>query len=438
MCLVVPVPSTLDIAASMPFLILTLIGFGVALAVSLVATLGARQLAIQRGWLDQPDGERKLHKTPTPAVGGLGVFAGAVSGFVVVSLCAPAFGIAGFGLPGVVLGGALLMVGVGFLDDLRGVGFKTKLAVEIVVAYALLLSDSSYLLDLTAVPLIGSDPYTHALFAIPVTLAWIVGVMNAINLIDGIDGLAGGVAVIAFASLAVAFGFADNAMLPLLSAILIGSLLGFLKHNFTPASIFMGDSGSLFVGFVLAVYTLSGTGHPNPLVALAIPVVALGLPIFDTILSMIRRVIGRQAIMAPDRDHIHHRMTQGRSVGRAVLSLYLVAGAFGLVAVGMSVMPATATPWLIGLAILGSAAFATTLGYVRRPYMPPALIDTAPSLREAAPLPETGAFATPEPLEGPHELHGGGESGDGTMVAAQMEPVREREASSDITLSPTP
>ncbi|MEO0559614.1 MAG: MraY family glycosyltransferase [Bacteroidota bacterium] len=402
---------------------LALVGFVVALVVALVLTPGVRRLAFKRGWVDQPDGERKLHKQPTPAVGGVAIFAGAVAGFTAVTLGAPLAGVGGVELPMVVVLGALAMVGVGLWDDLRGLGFKTKLAVEVVVAYALLLSDSSFLLDLTAVPYIGGDPYTHALFAIPITLAWIVGVMNAINLIDGIDGLAAGVGIIALASLAAAFGVEGNAVLLLIAVVMIGSLLGFLKHNFNPASIFMGDSGSLFVGFVLAVFTLSGTGHANPLVALAIPILALGLPIFDTVLSMVRRAIGRQAICAPDRDHIHHRMTEKRSVRSAVISLYVVAGAFGLIAVAMSVTPASATPWLIGLAILGAAAFATTLGYVRRPYTPPALIEATASPANNA-VASPGALQVASSLDATEMTERAGESGDGTIVAPQMEPMR--------------
>ena len=416
---------------------LALGGLLVALTVALVLTPRVRRLAFQRGWVDQPDGERKLHKTPTPAVGGLAIFAGAVVGFGGAFFVAPVLGIEGIALPVVVVLGAFAMVGIGLWDDLRGLGFKTKLAVEVVVAYALLLSDSSFLLDLTAVPFIGGDSYTHALFAIPVTLAWIVGVMNAINLIDGIDGLAAGVGIIAFASLAAAFGVEGNAALLLMAAVMIGSLLGFLKHNFNPASIFMGDSGSLFVGFVLAVYTLSGTGHTNPLVALAIPILALGLPFFDTVLSMVRRAIGRQAICAPDRDHIHHRMTEKRSVRSAVVSLYFVAGAFGLVAVTMSATPASATPWLIGLAILGAAAFATTLGYVRRPYMAPALIETVAAPSADATSSASSALGSAGPLDATQMTERIGESGDGTIVAAEMESMRELGAS-DITLSPTP
>ena len=417
-----------------PLLGLALVGFGVAMTVALVLTPRVRRLAFQRGWVDWPDGERKLHKMPTPAVGGLAIFAGAVAGTVSIGLVAPRLGVGGLELPMVVVVGSFVMMGTGLWDDLKGLGFKTKLAVEVVVAYAFLLSDSSYLLDLTAVPFIGGDAYTHALFAIPVTLAWIVGVMNAINLIDGIDGLAAGVAIVAFASLGVAFGGASNAVLVLAAVVMIGSLLGFLKHNFNPASIFMGDSGSLFIGFILAVYTLSGTGHANPLVALAIPVLALGLPIFDTVLSMVRRAIGRQAICAPDRDHIHHRMTEKRSVRSAVVSLYIVAGAFGGIAIAMSAMPASATPWLIGLAVLGAASFATTLGYVRRPYMAPALIETVAAPSSSEPSGAVASEGVADPTQ-PTEKIGG--SGDGTIVAAQMESVREPGASPDITLSPT-
>lgn len=418
-------------------LILALIGFVVATAVSLLLLPRVERLAIRQGWVDRPDGERKLHASPTPSLGGVAIAFGAAAGFGAALLVAPVFGVTALGFPPVVYLSALLMVCVGLWDDLHGLGFKTKLAVEIMVAYALLLSNSDYLIDLTSVPLIGEDAYTHALFAIPITLAWIVGVMNAINLIDGIDGLAGGVSLIAFTSLAIAFGPSDATLL-LVAVVMVGSLLGFLRHNFPPASIFMGDSGSLFIGFVLAVYTLSGSGHVHPLVALAIPVVALGLPVFDTILSMVRRFIGRQAIMAPDRDHIHHRMIERMSVRRATLWLYTVAIGFGAVAVAMSASVASRAPWLIGTAVVGAAAFATRLGYVRRPYTPPVLFDTAAGTDvPSEPVAETGthpeiehAAVASEALPSP--------TGDGAVVAAEVDAGREPNSSSDLTLSASP
>ena len=419
----------------MPLVYLSLIGFLTALAVALGVTPVVRRLALAKGWVDRPDGERKLHTRPTPALGGIGVFAGSVAGLVAAGVAAPLLGVPGFGLPVVIVVGGVVMFATGLWDDLRGLGFKSKLAIELVVAYALLVSDRALLIDLTAVPFVGADPYTHALFAIPVTLLWIVGVMNAINLIDGIDGLAAGVAVIALASLAAAFGGMNDATLLVVAFVITGGLLGFLRYNLNPASIFMGDSGSLFVGFVLAVYTLSGTGHPNSLVALAIPLVALGLPIFDTVLSMLRRVIGRQAIMAPDRDHIHHRMTARTPVRRAVFILYAIAAGFGLIAVGMSLTTAVAAPWWIALAIVGAATFATTLGYVRRPYMPPVLID---AVAEARPEGKSEAIDNATIADEPVSDEPGGASGDGTMVAAGLETPRESEPPPDLTLSPTP
>ena len=412
----------------MPLAVLALLGFAVALGVALGITPAVRRIALAKGWVDRPDGERKLHTSPTPALGGIGVFAGSVAGLAAAAVAAPLLGVPGFGLPLVIVLGGVVMFATGLWDDLRGLGFKSKLAIELVVAYALLVSDRALLIDLTAVPFIGADAYTHALFAIPVTLLWIVGVMNAINLIDGVDGLAAGVGIIALGSLAAAYGGMNDATLFVVALAIAGGLLGFLRYNINPASIFMGDSGSLFVGFVLAVYTLSGTGHENSLVALAIPLVALGLPIFDTVLSMLRRVIGRQAIMAPDRDHIHHRMTARTPVRRAVFVLYAIAAGFGLVAVGMSLTSATAAPWWIALAIVGAATFATTLGYVRRPYMPPVLIDAVSEHGSA-----DAARAAPPALE-----ETGGASGDGTMVAVQLETTDESEPPPDLTLSPTP
>ncbi|MEM1115079.1 MAG: MraY family glycosyltransferase [Bacteroidota bacterium] len=349
----------------MTFTFLALAGAVVAGLVTAFVTPAVRRVALRRGWTDQPDGRRKTHKTPTASVGGLAIVAGVAAGLPLVLWAAPTLGVAGTSVPMAALVGAALVVATGWYDDVRGLGFKAKLLVETGVAF--LLMAAGYQLDLSVVPFIGDTP----LYVIPITLLWIVGVMNAVNLIDGVDGLASGVAMIAFLSMAMAFGFAGDVVLVLVALVFVGALAGFLVHNFNPASIFMGDSGSLFLGYALVVYSLSGPTSADPRLGLAVPILALGLPLLDTALSMVRRGVGRRSICAPDRDHIHHRMVDRMGVKQAVLVLYAISALFGVLALlaslstwsGVTAVVVAASSIVIGLLV--------RLGYVRLPYTPP-------------------------------------------------------------------
>ena len=361
---------------------LALAGLAVAFAVTVYATPPLARLALRRGWTDRPDGGRKAHRAPTPSIGGVAIFAGAAVGMALVAWATPRLGLPGTTLGPVVFMGAIVMALTGAIDDARGLGFKTKLAIEAVVAVALVAS--GYAFDLTGLTLFEGREALAEGIAVPLTLLWAMGVMNAVNLIDGVDGLAGGVAAIAFASLALAFGIVGNLALAVVAAVFVGALGGFLVHNFNPASIFMGDSGSLFLGYALAVYTLAAPASADPAFALLIPGIALGLPILDTALSMIRRGAGRQSICAPDRDHIHHRMVDRMPTRRAVLVLYGVAAMFGVLAVMVSLSAWTGGTLALGAAAIVAAILLLRLGYVRLPYAPPSL-QPMPAVRVAVP-----------------------------------------------------
>lgn len=401
----------------MPFFLLVLLGAGVAFAVTAILTPAVRDLALRRQWTDTPDGLRKLHTTTTPSVGGIAIFFGVAVALMTVTTVAPLVGLHIDALHPVVYLGAVLVVIVGFVDDVRGLGFKTKFAVEILLAWALL--QAGYRIDLSTLPFVGSDVFTGALWSIPLTALWIVGVMNAVNLIDGVDGLASGVAAIAFASMALAFGLRGDISAVLVATLLVGSLIGFLLYNFNPASIFMGDSGSLFLGYALAVYSLSSPGNSDPSLAPLVPVLALGLPLLDTSLSVARRVAGGKAMFAPDRDHIHHRMADRMSTRRAVFSLYLVAAGFGLLAV----LASSSGLGGVAGAVAGAGALAAglllRLGYIRLPYQRPMMVALpADRITERA----TEGPAAPSSTYGPASGDGSGldhlpaPSGDGSST----------------------
>ena len=354
----------------MTFTFLALSGAAVAGLTTAFVTPIVRRTALRCGWTDQPDGRRKTHAAPTASAGGLAIFAGVGLGLPVVLWAGPLLGIASASLAPVVYLGALVVIVVGWYDDVRDLGFKSKLATEAAVAVALMAA--GYRVDLSVVPFLGGEAMGgDPLFVIPITLLWIVGVMNAVNLIDGIDGLAAGVAAIAFLSMAAAFGIAGSPTLVLVALVFVGALVGFLVHNFNPASIFMGDSGSLFLGYALAVYTLSAPTSTDPRLGLAVPVLALGLPLLDTALSMVRRGIGRKSIYSPDRDHIHHRMVDRMPTRQAVLVLYAISSLFGLLALLASLSTWTGITAVLIAAASVVIALLVRLGYVRLPYTPP-------------------------------------------------------------------
>ena len=344
-------------------------GFLVAFGTTALLTPIVRRLAIEHDWVDRPDGLRKVHADVVPAIGGVAITIGFAVGLAYLYAIQ---GLLPFNVefpPSALWAGALVIVASGFYDDIRGLGFKGKLAVQVVVAYALL--HAGYRIDVSTLPFVGDDPYSQALLSIPVTLLWIVGVINAVNLLDGLDGLAAGVSLIAFASLGLIFGLHGQIGLVMIALIITGALAGFLLFNFNPASIFMGDSGSLFLGYLLATYTLAGTGHADPMVALLVPVMVLGLPLLDTSLSIVRRFAERKAICAPDRDHIHHRLMRTLSHRNSVLVLYMVASAFGAAAVLMSVLPPLSSVAVVVGVLLLAGLGLNRLKYLRRSYVVP-------------------------------------------------------------------
>lgn len=344
-----------------PMLLVAAFLFSLTATVILVPMV--RWTAVRFGWVDVPDRERKLHSRPTPNIGGLAITSGVGIGLSLVILLGSYFGVT-ISPPGIlVLVGAFIIVLTGFYDDVRNIGFRRKFVVQLVVAYLLIFA--GYEIDVARLFFEEGSSYSHALINVPITLIWIVGVINAINLLDGLDGLISGIAVIAFASLAIVFSInGQDPGLLLIASLMIGALFGFLFFNFQPASIFMGDSGSMFLGYVLALFTLQGTASENSLLAILIPFTVLGLPILDTSLCMVRRLLEGRSPFSPDDDHIHHRLTRLLSHRRAVLALYAIAVWFAIAAILMSI--STAVGGVLIALITLSAAYVgiRTLGYL--------------------------------------------------------------------------
>ncbi len=319
-----------------------------AFAASVLATRLTRALAVRHGHVDVPDA-RKRHALAVPRLGGVGIAAGVVAGLVAAS----AFG--GVALPDVLplLVGAAVITGLGLWDDLRGLGFKRRFVVQTAAAYGMVLA--GWHVDVSNLPVLGAlGPFEQAAVALPLTLLWTVGLCNAMNLIDGLDGLAGGVAVVAFGALGVAY--AGDGMLLALCVVGAAATAGFLVFNVHPASIFMGDTGSTLLGFLLAMGGLRGVDGAPTLGLLAVPVVALGLPVLDTLTTMARRVSRRQSPFLPDADHIHHRVLErSHSVHGAVRALWGAGAVFGAIAVVLSRAQGSNT--VQALCVLASVAF---------------------------------------------------------------------------------
>ncbi|HEX7071958.1 MAG TPA: PqqD family peptide modification chaperone, partial [Rhodothermales bacterium] len=339
----------------------TAFALSVATTIALTPILGS--VAIRRGWLDRPDTVRKLHQHAVPPVGGIGIFAGFTVGLLYVLAFKSDLPFEVPPMPAVLILALGIMVATGFYDDIKGLGFKGKFVIQLAVAY--LLVHAGYKIDVSALPFMTDDPYAQALVSIPLTMLWIVGTINAVNLIDGLDGLAGGVVLIAFACLGVIFGINGEVGLIVYALVVAGALLGFLAHNFNPASVFMGDAGSLFLGCLLAVFSLSGTAHTDPVLALMIPGVALGLPLIDTALSIVRRVARGTSVWAPDRDHIHHRLARIWPQWQAVLVLYAAAALFGIAAILMSIFAPVVGFSVFAITAVASGAGLALLGYLR-------------------------------------------------------------------------
>ncbi len=327
-----------------------IVAFFVSLAVATAVTPLVLRVAARRGLYDKPDG-RKIHSRLIPRLGGIAIVLGffaPVTGLLVVE--------AGMRvqltqnetqLIGLFAGGALIAL-LGLWDDLRGTNARQKFAVQIVVAVLMWFLD--YRIENLSSPF--GTPFELGALAFPVTLLWFVGVMNAVNLIDGLDGLAGGVGFISVTTLMVMALMDANVLAAFMCAALAGALGGFLFYNFNPARIFMGDTGSLFLGFVLAAFSISTSSKGSTALALTVPLLVLTLPLLDTMLAIGRRVRARRNIFSADQEHIHHRLLKaGFSHRGAVLTLYAVTATLAAVAI---VMRATSQP-IVGVVLLASA-----------------------------------------------------------------------------------
>lgn len=302
--------------------------FLLALLVALIATPAVIELAAKTGAMDAPDA-RKVHKGPMPRIGGLAIYVGFMAAMAFMLDFAQLPAEIANGMVGLLLGATIIVI-IGLIDDYKNLPAKVKLVGQILAACVVVYFDVR--IDVITDPF-GDYLYLEYLAA-PATIFWIVGLTNTVNLIDGLDGLAAGVSTIASITIMLV-ALQENVMIvALVTASLAGAALGFLKYNFNPARIFMGDTGSMFLGFVLATISVIGAVKCTATIALIVPILALGLPIMDTTFAIIRRYRGGVPIFKPDKGHLHHRLLDlGFSQKQAVLLMYVISALLGLSAV---------------------------------------------------------------------------------------------------------
>ncbi len=287
-----------------------LISFGL----SLVLTPVCRDLALRWGWVDQPE-HGAARARPIPRIGGVPVLLACVLSVALVAGAWPAMS--------ALLPAGLLVFACGLCDDLYGLSPWQKLVIQI--AGAAMACAAGVRIDHVA---------AHAIpppWGVALTIAWLVGAMNALNLVDGVDGLAGGVGFLAALTIVTSALLHGHTALALAAAPLAGALVGFLRYNFAPASIFLGDCGSLTLGFLLGAYGVIWSHKTDTLLGMAAPLMALSIPLLDTAVAIVRRAWAGQPIFRGDRCHIHHRLLERGLTPRSVaLLLYAVSGLGGV------------------------------------------------------------------------------------------------------------
>jgi len=327
---------------------LYLFGFFLPLILSLILTPLVIQVAKFVGAIDKPD-ERKIHKIPMPRLGGLSIFISFILTFSIINLILPGYKFSYFLAAhnwSIIALSLLLILLLGICDDIWNLKPGKKFFIQFFAGALAYLAGFRF--SFITFPF-SSGTLDLQILSFPITVIWVVGITNAFNLIDGLDGLASGIAMISSLSISAIAFIHHDIVTSIIGIVLTGSLIGFLRYNFNPAKIFLGDSGSLFLGFLLSILSIQSSTKGSTTFSILIPLLALGLPIIDTLMAMLRRVLKwflpEQSIMVslaeklhsmflPDKRHIHHRLLAfGYSQKQAVLILYFISFAFGFSAV---------------------------------------------------------------------------------------------------------
>jgi UDP-GlcNAc:undecaprenyl-phosphate GlcNAc-1-phosphate transferase len=336
------------------------LGFGLSLVISLLLTRFVRDIAIRRGWQSEPSEQRHVHRKAIPRFGGVAIYVALLGTmatlFFYIALrrgVTPEPKLCALFVP------ASIVFLLGLFDDARSLSARTKFLVQIVAASVVYAMG----LRISTVGLLKAGEF-RALLSFPLTVGWIILITNAFNLIDGLDGLAAGSALFSTLVLFIVALLGHSIWIALFSISLAGAILGFLYFNFNPASIFLGDCGSLFIGFTLAVLSLASSEKAPTMVAVGIPVVCFGLPILDVAMSVFRRFLSGRSLFKADGEHIHHRlMRNGLSHRTAVLVLYGMTACFGLLSLALLHRDGVLLALVLGVIGCGVVLFVGHLGY---------------------------------------------------------------------------
>ncbi|WP_100405471.1 glycosyltransferase family 4 protein [Bacillus solitudinis] len=338
---------------------------GLALVVCFIVTVLitplVRKLAIKIGATDKPN-HRKVHQKVMARLGGLAIYIGFLVGFIISQPESP------YLIP--ILIGSFIIILTGFLDDMIELSAKWKLLGQILAALIVVLGVGGSAVQVQFINLPFDGRLELGWFSIPLTILWIIGITNAINLIDGLDGLAAGVSAIVLLTISSLAVIEGDLFVAALGAILLGSTLGFLIHNFNPAKIFMGDTGALFLGYMIAVISLLGFKNIT-VFSLLVPVIILAVPISDTFFAIIRRIVNKQPLSAPDKSHLHHCLLRlGFSHRKTVLVIYAMSAFFGLAAIVLTQSTLLVTFFIMAVILIMIELIVERVGLVSSSYRP--------------------------------------------------------------------
>lgn len=325
---------------------------------SLLLTPLAKKLAIAIGAVDKPN-YRKVHQKIMPRMGGLAIFLSFLIGLLILRPQDP------YNWP--IITGSFIVVLTGLLDDKFELSPKLKLAGQLLAALVVVVIGGVHV-EFINLPFGGQLEF--GFLSIPLTILWIVGVTNAINLIDGLDGLAAGVSSIALITISFMAFLKGDPYVMSVAIILLGSTLGFLIYNFYPAKIFMGDTGALFLGYMMSVVSLLGFKNVTVL-SFVVPVIILGVPISDTFFAIIRRFVHKKPLSAPDKSHLHHCLLRlGYTHKQTVLIIYAISAMFGLAAIIFSMATIWGALLVVAVLIIAIELFVESIGLVGSDYQP--------------------------------------------------------------------
>lgn len=333
---------------------LTWFGVAVSFAASVSLTPVAIKLARKFNIVDIPN-QRKVHTEPTPRMGGIAIYAGFVLGALALTVYTRQ-------MAALLIAATIVML-TGLVDDIKGISPKMKLLGQILAS--LVLVKAGFYVEFITNPFSGGI-VNLGIWGIPLTVLWLTGISNTINLIDGLDGLSSGVSAIAAIATAVVCLSQGAVLAAALAGILAASACGFLCWNFHPAKTFMGDCGSLTLGFLLGALALMGMVRGATIISLFVPFIILGVPVFDTLFAIIRRLFLKKPVFEADKMHLHHcLLAMGLTHVQAVLTIYAMALIMGLAAVLMAVLTSSQAMLVLLITVVGAFATAEFLGVLR-------------------------------------------------------------------------